>query len=164
MEVFYNSKLLESGQFLKVSETQIEPVIKIDENPDNFYTLILHDPDAVGGNYIHWAKINITNNDIVTGNTIIPYKGPAPPRNTGKHHYIFNLYLQNGVNDNKPISERAFEMNVLEDMLNLNKPIFKTEFISENEGNKSGGKRKTNKKRGKKRIKRTKKTRRMRRY
>ena len=91
MEVYYNNKLLKDGDFLRVSETQIEPKIKLNMIPNDLYTLILYDPDSVAGTYIHLAIINITNNDIKTGNIIIPYKGPAPPPGTGKHRYIFGL-------------------------------------------------------------------------
>jgi len=138
MEVLYNGKILKNNDFLKVSETQIEPEIKLNVNPNKFYTLICYDPDAVGGTHIHLAKNNITSNDIKTGNTIIPYKGPAPPPKTGIHHYIFNLYQQNAVNKMLPLEQRVFELNELENKLQVNNPIYKIQFISANE---SGGKK-----------------------
>jgi len=138
MEVFYNGNILKDGQFLTVSETQIEPEIKLNIDANKLYTLVVYDPDAINGTYIHWTKTNITNNDIKTGNIIIPYKGPAPPPKTGKHHYIFNLYQQNAVNKMLPLEERAFELNELENKLQVNNPIYKIQFISANE---SGGKK-----------------------
>jgi phosphatidylethanolamine-binding protein (PEBP) family uncharacterized protein len=138
MEVFYNGNILKDNQFLTVSESQVEPEITLNVNSNKLYTLILYDPDAVGGTYIHWTKTNITNNDIKTGNTIIPYKGPAPPPKTGKHHYIFNLYEQNAVNKMLPLEQRVFELNDLENKLQVNNPIYKIQFISANE---SGGKK-----------------------
>jgi len=139
MEVFYNKqKLLKDGQFLSVSETQVEPDIKLNVNPNNLYTLVLYDPDAVSGTYIHWIKVNITNNDMKTGNIIIPYKGPAPPPKTGKHRYIFNLYEQNGENKMSRLEQRAIELAKLENILGVTQPIYEIKFISENE---SGGKR-----------------------
>jgi phosphatidylethanolamine-binding protein (PEBP) family uncharacterized protein len=111
MEVFYNGKLLKDDQFLRVSETQTEPHITLNVDPNKLYTLVLYDPDAVSGTYIHWIKANITNNDMRTGNIIIPYKGPAPPPKTGKHHYIFNLYEQNGENKTGVLEEKVFELN-----------------------------------------------------
>jgi phosphatidylethanolamine-binding protein (PEBP) family uncharacterized protein len=145
MEVFYNGNILKDGQFLTVSESQIEPEIKLSVNPSKLYTLFLYDPDAVGGTYIHWTKTNISNNDIKTGNIIIPYKGPAPPPKTGNHRYIFHLYQQNGVNKMLPLEERAFELNDLENKLEINDPIFKIQFISANE---SGGKKSKRNKNG----------------
>ena len=150
MEVFYNEKLMKDGEFLKVSETQKEPKIKIYVNKNDLYTLILFDPDAVGGTHIHWSVINITNNDIKTGNIIIPYKGPAPPPGTGKHRYIFGLYKQDREIFSEPLNERQIEIDNLKNKLNLyEKPIFETKFISQNE---SGGRkrRKTRRRKNKK--------------
>ena len=149
MEVFFNGKLMKDDEFLKVSESQIEPEIRLHVNPNKFYTLILYDPDAVTGTHIHLAKVNITNNDNKTGNIIIPYKGPAPPPKTGKHRYIFNLYEQDSVNLAQEINERQMELDMIEDILKIDVPIFTIKFISQNE---NGGrkKRKTKRKRNKK--------------
>jgi phosphatidylethanolamine-binding protein (PEBP) family uncharacterized protein len=138
MEVFYNGNLLKDNQFLSVSETQMEADIKLNVEPNKLYTLVLYDPDAVSGTYIHWTKVNITNNDIKTGNIIIPYKGPAPPPKTGKHHYIFNLYEQNGENKMCPLEQRAVNLNDLKNILGVYDPVYRIQFISENA---NGGKR-----------------------
>ena len=156
MEIYYNNKLLKDGDFLRVSETQIEPKIKLNMIPNDLYTLILYDPDSVAGTYIHLAIINITNNDIKTGNIIIPYKGPAPPPGTGKHRYIFGLYQQDRDIFVEPINERQMELNNLENILKVSNPIVETKFISQNEI--GGKKRKPKTKR--RRNKRFKKTRR----
>lgn len=155
MEVYYNGKLMKDGEFLKVSETQVEPEIKLNKSQNNIYTLILHDPDAVGGTHIHLSIINITGNDVKTGNIIIPYKGPAPPPKSGKHSYIFGLYKQNRVNNIKPIDKRQIDINDLENMLKVGDPIFETKFISENE---SGGRKHKSKTKRKRRV--TRKTKR----
>jgi Raf kinase inhibitor-like YbhB/YbcL family protein len=68
--------------------------------------LIVDDPDAVGGHYIHWVVTGIapTATEIVDG--ALPqgaqvslnsggkaaYLGPCPPAGTGVHHYRFQLY------------------------------------------------------------------------
>lgn len=153
MEVYFNDKLMKDGEFLKVSQTQIEPKIKLNMIQNDFYTLILHDPDAVVGSYIHWAKINITDNNYTTGNIIIPYKGPSPPPKSGKHRYIFSLYKQNRENSIKPIDERAIKIDILENMLKLDKPIFEIKFISENET--GGRKRRKTKRRKNNKFKKT---------
>lgn len=130
MEVLYNNKSIQNGEFLKVAETKKQPKIKLDTEPNKFYTLIVHDPNAIGGNKIHWAIINIINNDIKNGIDIIPYKGPAPPTNTGIHHYKFELYEQSRYHNIKPIDERFFKMDEIRDKLKLNhrKPKFRTQF------------------------------------
>jgi len=158
MEVYYNNKLLKDGDFLRVSDVQEEPKINFHINPNKSYTLIKYDPDAVGGTMIHWAKVNITNNDIKSGNIIIPYKGPAPPPKSGKHHYIFNLYEQDRDIFVEPINERQMELDKLEDKLKLSDPFLNIKFISQNEI--GGKKRKRKTKRRRIRNKRLNRTRR----
>lgn len=153
MEVYFNGKLMKNNEFLKVSQTQSEPKIQLNIIPNELYTLILYDPDAVGGTHIHWTIINITNNDIKTGNIIIPYKGPSPPPKSGKHHYIFSLYKQNKVKNIKPMEERVIDIEDFESILKIDKPIFETKFISENES--GGRKRRKTKRRISNKFKRT---------
>lgn len=159
MEVYYNNKLIKDGDFLRVTDVQEEPKINLNINPNKSYALIKYDPDAVGGTMIHWAKVNITNNDIKSGNIIIPYKGPAPPPKSGKHRYIFNLYEQDRDIFVEPMNERQMELDKLEDKLKLSDPFFNIKFISQNE---SGGrkKNKTKRKKNRKRNQKSKKTRR----
>ena len=85
MEIYYNNKKVVNNEFLKPSETHTKPEIKFNFDYDKYYTLILYDPDAVGGTHIHWLVINILDRNINNGKTILPYKGPAPPPNSGKH-------------------------------------------------------------------------------
>ena len=143
MEVFYNNKLVNNNEFLKPSETQVEPKIKYNFNLNNLYTLIMHDPDAVNGNRVHWLVTNI-NKNINNGKILLPYVGPAPPAKTGKHRYIFELYKQSEMLNVEPLGERSISINSLRNKLNLSKYIYKIEFISQNE---SGGKHKKTKKR-----------------
>jgi phosphatidylethanolamine-binding protein (PEBP) family uncharacterized protein len=143
MEVFYNNKLVNNNEFLKPSETQVEPKIKYNFNLNNLYTLIMHDPDAVNGNRVHWLVTNI-NKNINNGKILLPYVGPAPPAKTGKHRYIFELYKQSEILNVEPLGERSISINLLRNKLNLSKYIYKIEFISQNE---SGGKHKKTKKR-----------------
>ncbi len=71
--------------------------------------LVVDDPDAVGGLYIHWVVTGIppTASEIVDG--VLPegakvgpnsggnarYLGPCPPAGSGLHHYRFQLYALN---------------------------------------------------------------------
>ena len=143
MEVFYNNKLVNNNEFLKPSETQVEPKIKYDFDSNNLYTLIMHDPDAVNGNRVHWLVTNI-NKNINNGKTLLPYVGPAPPAKTGKHRYMFELYKQSEMLNVEPLGERSISINSLRNKLDVSKYISKIQFISENE---SGGKHKKTKKR-----------------
>jgi phosphatidylethanolamine-binding protein (PEBP) family uncharacterized protein len=136
MEVIYNGKIIKNKEIIPVKDTQIQPKINflsvIKENKSNVYTLILHDPDAVGGNKIHWLKVNIQYNDINTGKDIISYKGPSPPINTGIHHYKFKLYKQDNIVDVNLKKGRTFNVKYIKTMLKLKQPIYKIEFCSKN--------------------------------
>lgn len=68
--------------------------------------LIVDDPDAVNGLYVHWVVTGIApgsgstaDGQTPAGATVLPntagqpgYKGPCPPAGTGPHHYRFTLY------------------------------------------------------------------------
>lgn len=68
--------------------------------------LVVDDPDAVNGLYVHWVVVGIppgsgstADGQTPAGATALPntagqpsYKGPCPPAGTGTHHYRFTLY------------------------------------------------------------------------
>ncbi|MEM6106915.1 YbhB/YbcL family Raf kinase inhibitor-like protein [Mycobacterium sp. 050272] len=68
--------------------------------------LVVDDPDAVNGVYIHWIVTGIpfgsgstSDGQTPGGGSALPntagqsaYKGPCPPAGTGTHHYRFTLY------------------------------------------------------------------------
>jgi len=142
MKLIYNNKIIQNNEILTPNYTQKEPEIRIDTNKNDLYSLVMYDPDAVNGTYIHWILVNIKNNNIKTGTIILPYKGPSPPPNTGKHRYIFEIFEQKEYLDKKQI-ERNNSINSIKSILNLDKSLNKIQFISEN---KVGG-RKTKRKR-----------------
>jgi phosphatidylethanolamine-binding protein (PEBP) family uncharacterized protein len=151
MEVYYNNKLVNNNEFLKPSETLFKPEIKYSFENNKLYTLLMHDPDSIHGNRFHWIVINIVN-DIKNGEHLLSYVGPAPPPKTGMHHYIFELYEQDGSIDMK-LEERNIPMDFVKKMLNIaGEPISVVQFISKNQ---SGGKRKKRTKRKKTKGKRT---------
>ena len=143
LEIYYNNKKIRNDEFLKPSETQIEPKIKYNFKSNNLYTLIMHDPDAVNGTHVHWIATNIKNN-VNNGKVLLPYQGPAPPAKTGKHRYIFELYKQSEMLNVEPLRERSISINSLRNELDISRYISKIQFISQNE---SGGKTKKTKRR-----------------
>ncbi|OBF12654.1 hypothetical protein A5730_03650 [Mycobacterium sp. ACS4054] len=68
--------------------------------------LVVDDPDAVNGLYVHWVVTGIApgagstaEGQTPAGTTTLPntaglpaYKGPCSPAGTGTHHYRFTLY------------------------------------------------------------------------
>ena len=143
IELYYNNRKVLNDEFLKPSETQIQPELKFNFDSNNLYTLIMYDPDSVSGTHIHWLVINI-NNNIKNGKILLPYKGPAPPPKSGKHRYTFELYEQENMLNLEPFENRIIPINSLKNQLNIvDNCIAKIKFISQNE---SGGKSRRNRK------------------
>ena len=139
MEIIYPStSLYKNNLFLSIEESYVEPIINLNYESKYFYTLLMFDPEAVGGNKIHWLIVNITKNDIFTGNTLIKYKGPNPPKDSGKHHYVFSLFRQHKLIDSKNIvlDSRFIGLDKLFNMLKTNNNHFILKsikyFISKN--------------------------------
>ncbi len=70
------------------------------------FALVVDDPDAVGGLYIHWVVTDIPATTTHSAEGAVPaggqvgansggnraYLGPCPPRGSGVHHYRFTVY------------------------------------------------------------------------
>lgn len=103
----------------------MSPPLEISNVPVNTksLTIIMEDPDADGGSWIHWIVFNVPSNtkNITAGqqpegnaginsfNTLV-YGGPCPP--TKEHRYFFKLYaldktlnLEEGASKEQVISE-----------------------------------------------------------
>lgn len=95
--------------------------------------LIMHDPDAVGGDFTHWLLWDIpANTETIAANSVpvgavqglngsdqSGYTGPCPPPGTGTHRYIFELYalgksLGLAQGTNRHSLEAAIKDNVLD--------------------------------------------------
>jgi Raf kinase inhibitor-like YbhB/YbcL family protein len=86
----------------------VSPPLSIVGVPQNAKSLalIMHDLDAVSGDFLHWlmwdiptATTSIASNSVPVGAFQGPsgtgepgYMGPCPPKGTGTHHYKFELY------------------------------------------------------------------------
>lgn len=84
----------------------INPPLKLDEVPENTKSLVLivDDPDAPMGTWVHWTIWNINPQTVeisenscpqgavegITDFGIAGYGGPCPP--SGTHRYFFKLY------------------------------------------------------------------------
>ena len=87
----------------------INPPLEFKEVPEGTKSLVLimHDPDAPAGDWVHWLLWNIDPKitsieensipkDSVPGTTSFgdaKYGGPCPP--SGTHHYVFEFYALN---------------------------------------------------------------------
>jgi Phosphatidylethanolamine-binding protein len=79
------------------------PRVHFEGKPGTKWTLMLVDPDAptranpVLGEWCHWMVTDIpSSGEISEGSEVIEYIGPAPPKNSGSHRYVYLLCLQHG--------------------------------------------------------------------
>jgi phosphatidylethanolamine-binding protein (PEBP) family uncharacterized protein len=133
MKVLYNNLKIKNGIFLTPKETHTKPKIQYKSSANTFYSLIMHDPDAVGGNLIHWLIVNISGNNVNNGDEILEYKGPAPPKGSGTHKYII-LFLKQNDRINTKIDKRQMSMDELYEKLDVKlQPFSRTYFTSKNQ-------------------------------
>jgi Raf kinase inhibitor-like YbhB/YbcL family protein len=87
----------------------ISPPLMISNVPPGTASLalVMHDPDAPRGDFLHWSVWNMTATASVIPENRVPtgaqqgtngygkigYGQPAPP--SGTHHYVFDLYALN---------------------------------------------------------------------
>ena len=99
----------------------VNPPLTFEDLPENTQSLVLivNDPDAPAGNWIHWILFNIpadteilNENDVPTGalqgiNSFGDnnYGGPCPP--SGTHRYIFKLFAIDSLLDLKEGTSEA---------------------------------------------------------
>ncbi len=86
----------------------VSPPLDISGTPygTRSFLLMMHDPDAVKGDWLHWSLYNIPREVMrieentppigaisgINGWGGLGYGGPHPPPGTGTHRYIFELY------------------------------------------------------------------------
>ncbi|MBI3624398.1 YbhB/YbcL family Raf kinase inhibitor-like protein [Candidatus Saccharibacteria bacterium] len=105
-----SSSAFKDGASIPVKYTckgdNVSPAFRIDGVPEKTLSLalIMHDPDAPSGDFLHWTVWNInpatsqiTENSLPAGAVQgltdfgqASYGGPCPP--SGTHHYHFDLY------------------------------------------------------------------------
>lgn len=110
----------------------ISPPLKIEDVPDEAKTLalIVDDPDAPAGTWVHWVVWNISPGGNIAENTVPPgakqgtndfrkkdYGGPCPP--SGTHRYFVRVYALSGKPDleegaTRDELDRAMEGKIIE--------------------------------------------------
>ena len=107
----------------------VSPELTITGVPDGAASLalIMDDPDAPMGTWVHWVVWNIPANTAVIGEGSEPigsaggrnswgrtgYGGPAPP--SGTHRYFFKLFALNAVLDLPPTADKAALEDAMEE-------------------------------------------------
>jgi phosphatidylethanolamine-binding protein (PEBP) family uncharacterized protein len=95
-------EMVKDGCIISISVTFTLPTITYEDysQTENYYTLILTDPDfpsRVNPNLrelVHWVVVNIPSNRIEEGKTVLDYVPPAAPYASGLHRYVFILFKQ----------------------------------------------------------------------
>lgn len=133
MELKITSKVFENNSFIPRKYTcdgeDINPPLEIEGIPKDAKSLalIVDDPDAPMGTWIHWVVWNIPVKEKIDGNSVPgtegmngfrkhSYGGPCPP--SGTHRYFFKIYaldtkLDLDSNSRKVDLEKAMEGHVL---------------------------------------------------
>ena len=127
------STAFEQNQFIPRKYTcegeDINPPLQFERIPENAKSLVLivDDPDAPGGDWVHWVVFNIDPSVSLIKENEVPkgavqgindfnkcsYGGPCPP--SGVHHYYFKAYA-------------------LDKLLELDKDLKKSDVLAEMEG------------------------------
>ena len=81
-----------AGNLRPRENTLRNPNISYNSSENELYTIIIYDPDAPNPSFLHWLIVNIPEDKIQDGDTIVDYKPPTPP--SGQHRYYVNLYKQ----------------------------------------------------------------------
>jgi len=135
MNITYKNKIKVNGQMLTPLQTSLEPKVSYKGDPCQRYTLILTDPYAVKGNHVHWTVTNIPGSQLEEGQKILPYVGPAPPKNSGVHIYSFLLFPQTGLLKTIEVKDRNIPLKKWLKMLQIRgQPIYHSSFQSQFSG------------------------------
>ncbi|GBC02064.1 hypothetical protein RclHR1_04430014 [Rhizophagus clarus] len=106
LEFKFKNDVIEPGVFLFPAQTKKEPKVTLTNfhEETRLYTLIMVDPDMpdVPNNAYqtewHWLitniPLNVTKSDVSSGEVILPYVPPHPPKGTKYHRYTLAILEQ----------------------------------------------------------------------
>lgn len=121
-----------NGKTLTKKNTVSQPTVLFSGEAGKVYTVLMSDPDAAAKSWLHWLITNIPgeSNDILQGQTVVLYEGPAPP--SGTHRYIFTLYEQpaGSIMVAKPTERGNFPVQSFETKFGLQKTVSRTVRVS----------------------------------
>ncbi|XXG52487.1 hypothetical protein AAC387_Pa03g0810 [Persea americana] len=104
MYVYYGPRRVSNGCNINPSAAVNPPNIQITGDPDDFYTLVMVDPDAPSPSapthreWVHWMVADIPGGSTASrGKEVLQYMAPEPP--VGIHRFVFILFSQNKTSD-----------------------------------------------------------------
>ncbi len=108
-------------------DQNINPPLMVSDIPEDAKTLVLivDDPDAPNGTFVHWVVYNIPRFNVIAENSIpgnegkngygeTGYTGPCPP--SGIHRYYFKCYA---LTDKLFLENGATKQDVIDNMQNF---------------------------------------------
>lgn len=95
LEVSFNDRRVVLGEDRTPTEVQSQPQVWWNGSKNNrLYFLFMIDMDTSAGEYAHWVVGNIPGNRVDLGDNLAFFFPSAPPKDTGKHRYVFLWYEQ----------------------------------------------------------------------
>lgn len=107
------------------------------------FALLMVDPDATSRqnpqfrSWLHWIVVNVNATEkLHEGDQAVPYNGPAPPKGSGPHRYVFLLYCQGGRrlqgSELAPEKRNNFNLSEFVNKTELGPPLAGNFFFAEN--------------------------------
>ena len=124
MDIFYGPTPVK-GQRLNRSKTKNKPRVKLSSG---LFTLMMWDPDAPQGTWLHWLVTNIPG-DIARGTDVVMYAPPTPPPGTGVHRYHFTLFPQTHRISVEHVDRQDFSIQSFATRYGLQHPYAQTLFL-----------------------------------
>ncbi|KAF3641516.1 Protein CENTRORADIALIS [Capsicum annuum] len=141
MSVHYANKHVTNGCDIKPSIATEPPKITLGGNANDFYTLVMTDPDAPSPSepsmreWVHWIVTDIPGgSNVARGKDILGYVGPRPP--VGIHRYILVLFRQKAPMSGMlqpPIARSHFCTRMFAQHLDLGVPVATVYFNAHKE-------------------------------
>lgn len=114
-----NTISVEDAQSKPKVHFTLDPKSESKISDSDLFTLVITDPDAPSRTDKKWSEFchyvetdlrmpsdsshpttsalpDFVASELANGKTLVEYHGPAPPKGTGKHRYVFLLYKQSG--------------------------------------------------------------------
>lgn len=89
MRVTFGQRRVNNNEIIPLKKAQEEVLINFSGDSQNLYTILMYDPDAAVGVYLHYAVVNAPGGNISKGDTTFEYIPPHPSPCSGMHHYTF---------------------------------------------------------------------------
>ncbi|KAM7311770.1 protein D1 [Ixodes scapularis] len=140
------------GNTISPQDTSNKPTVRFEaQGASPPYTLVMVDPDAPSASkpiyrsWLHWIVVNAPSSDrFGEGEEAVQYNGPAPPKGSGPHRYVFLVLAQDGKNISKSevsySDRRSFDFERFLKNNSLPQPLAANFFFSENPGTSSAKK------------------------